>query len=111
MNYNRWDIVLVSFPFTDLTTTKKRPALIISNENLKYTDDYIIAFITSNIYTYNKQTDIIIKNWEQSGLPIQSLIRIKFATINKSLIIKTIGELSESDKINFIELFKNHFNF
>ena len=49
MNYNRWDIILVPFPFTDLTTYKKRPALIISPEEYNTGQDLIIAFITSNL--------------------------------------------------------------
>lgn len=111
MKYKRWDIVLVSFPFTDLSTTKKRPALIISNDNLRYSEDIIIAFVTSNINTYNEDTDVLIEKWQESGLPKRSLIRIKFATVNSSIIVKTIGNLSENDKLNFIKLFIKHFDF
>ncbi len=44
-----WDIVLVPFPFTDLTTSKKRPALVVSPDSYNSGPDVIIAFITSQL--------------------------------------------------------------
>ena len=48
-NYNKWDIVLVPFPFINLTTNKKRPALIISPDKYNKNLDVVIAFITSKL--------------------------------------------------------------
>jgi mRNA interferase MazF len=48
--YNRGDVVLVSFPFTDLTATKQRPALILSRfPESAARDDVLVAAITSQI--------------------------------------------------------------
>lgn len=47
MNYEKWEIILVPFPFTDLSTTKKRPALIISPNDSDGRSDAVIALITS----------------------------------------------------------------
>ncbi len=111
MNYKRWEIVLVNFPFTDFTSTKKRPALVISNNDLRYSDDLVIAFITSNIFSFDDKTDIFIDDWKDAGLPKNSLIRIKLATINKNIINKSLGTLSSNDKTKFISLFNLHFDF
>ena len=48
--YKRGDVVLVAFPFTDLSTTKMRPAIVISSEkfNRKF-NDIVVAAITSQI--------------------------------------------------------------
>jgi mRNA interferase MazF len=62
IHYKQWDIVLVPFPFTDLSTTKKRPGLIISPNEYNKSNDIIIAFITSNLLSESKYGDFIIKN-------------------------------------------------
>jgi len=49
MNYEKWDIILVPFPFTDLTISKKRPALIVSPNVYNEKLDVVIAFITSKL--------------------------------------------------------------
>jgi len=47
--YERWDIILVPFPFTDLQSIKKRPSLIVSPDEYNRGSDVMIAFITSNL--------------------------------------------------------------
>lgn len=98
MNCNTWDIVLVPFPFTNLRTTKKRPALIISPDGYNEGPDVIILFITSNVQSFGRTGDTIIKKWAESGLPKPSMIRMKFATLERSMIIKKIGTLDKTDR-------------
>ena len=109
MNYKKWEIVLVPFPFTDLTTTKKRPALIISPNEYNDKFDVIIAFITSKLDLEYRIGDYNIQEWEKSNLPKPSMLRMKFATIDKSIIIKRFGILSENDVKEFTKLLINFF--
>ena len=98
MSCDTWDIILVPFPFTNLRTLKKRPALVISPEIYNSGGDRVILFITSNIHTHAKSGDYFIENWKESGLPKPSMTRMKFATISESIIIKKIGTLDNNDR-------------
>ena len=87
------DIVVVKFPFTDGSEFKRRPALIISNDLVNKTEDYLIVQITSK-YT----NDDLSVNIEDSDclkpLQLDSYIRIhKIFTIHKSLILSKITEV------------------
>ncbi|MCX8111037.1 MAG: type II toxin-antitoxin system PemK/MazF family toxin [Syntrophorhabdaceae bacterium] len=62
IDYKKWDIVLVPFPFTDLTTIKKRPALIISPDEYNKKLDVVIVFITSNLDVEYRMGDLRFKN-------------------------------------------------
>jgi len=106
---NKWDIILVNFPFTDLSSNKKRPSLIISPNEYNVSDDLIITFITSNIPSELKAFDFLINNWKDSGLLKPSLIRMKFATISKTIVHKKLGKLSDSDVQKFKSFFLNFF--
>lgn len=110
-SYNTWDIVLVPFPFTNLRTTKRRPALIISPDKYNMGPDIVILFITSNVSTFGRTGDHIIKKWKESGLPKPSMTRMKFATIEQSIIIKKIGNLHKSDRDTINKKFVNFFDF
>ena len=101
MTYEKWDIVLVPFPFTDLSAAKKRPALIISPNNYNEYQDVIIAFVTSKLNIQHRIGDYKIREWKESNLPKPSMIRMKFATIDKSIIIKTLGRLHKNDSKKF----------
>ncbi len=107
--YKKWDIILVPFPFTDLKTSKKRPALIISPDEYNEKLDVIIAFITSKLDLEYRIGDYKIQDWKKSNLPKPSMIRMKFATIDKSIIVKKIGKLRDKDKNEFKKLLTDFF--
>lgn len=107
--YKKWDIVLVPFPFTDLSATKKRPALVVSPDAYNIGLDIIIAFITSNLKVDSKIGDYQIQNWEQANLPKPSLIRMKLATIDKTIIVKQLGQLPQLDIDHFMQNLSNFF--
>jgi len=88
-------IVLVPFPFTDLTIAKLRPALVIHESER----DVVIAFISSNI-SEPSETDVLIKrehpSFKKTGLKVDSVIKLsKVATVLKDLIVGELGEVDE----------------
>jgi mRNA interferase MazF len=56
-NYKKWEIVLVPFPFTDLSSAKRRPALIVSPDSYNTGKDVVIAYITSQINSSSRLGD------------------------------------------------------
>lgn len=107
--YSKWDIVLVPFPFTDLSSTKKRPALVISPDQYNVFDDVVIAFITSHIQSKDRYGDYLIDQWKPAGLPLPSKFRMKFATVSKDIIIKKIGHIEGQDQKNISRLLLDFF--
>ena len=89
-------IVLVPFPFTDLTAAKLRPALVIYEGE----EDVVVAFISSKVPPEPTEVDVLVTRkdtgFEKSGLKADSLIKLdKIATILKDLVVGELGELSE----------------
>jgi hypothetical protein len=71
--YKRGDIVLVPFPFSDQTTTKKRPAVVISSSRYNaVSQDIIIMAVTSQTEKSFDIGECLIKNLER-GRPSQTL--------------------------------------
>ncbi len=86
------DIVLIPFPFTDLTSKKRRPALVLLSGDL----DVVLAFITTKLF-YEEKSSIVIESSDKTGLKKQSLIRIdKLITLDKELVIGKLGKITDS---------------
>jgi mRNA interferase MazF len=94
--YHKGDVVLISFPFTDLTSMKTRPAVVISvNEYLKETGDYTVDMITSVRQT--TPYDYELKDWKSARLLVPSWVRAKFVTLDPALVRYQPGKLSKQD--------------
>jgi mRNA interferase MazF len=81
------DIILISFPFTDLTGNKNRPAFVLVDREL----DVTVAFISTQL-KWQEATDVLLKPTEENGLKKESLLRLsKLGTIDKDLAIGKLG--------------------
>ncbi len=74
--YTQGDIVLIPFPFTNLSQTKRRPALIISNNKVNETGDYLLVQITSRVKSDSLSEEIKDNDYTESRLPATSYVRI-----------------------------------
>ncbi|MBT4288310.1 MAG: type II toxin-antitoxin system PemK/MazF family toxin [Deltaproteobacteria bacterium] len=99
MIYEPFDVVVVPFPFTDSSKTKRRPALVLSQktEFTNKVDHSVLAMITSQ-KNDPWPLDVTIKNKIQSGLTASSVVRMKIFTLDNRFILRKIGHLSKSDQ-------------
>ena len=100
--YNQKDIVLIPFPYSDLTGSKQRPALIISNEKLNKSEDRICCLITSSEPTEGIQ--ITNNDYLEGKLPFKSWIKpYRIFTISSKIIKKKICTLNDDFHKNIIQ--------
>ncbi len=97
--YGFGDIVLVPFPFTDQSGAKKRPAVIVSSTAYNQARrDVVIMAVTSQIKPSGAFGEVIIQDWQAASLLKPSAIKPVFATIEQTLILKRLGQLSTRDQ-------------
>ena len=98
-DYSFGEIVLVPFPFTDQSTTKKRPAVIVSSEPYnRQRPDIIIMAITSQAGSSDHFGEVNVIYWKQAGLLKPSIAKPIFTTVEKGLILKKLGSMGEKDQ-------------
>jgi len=112
--YKAGDVVLIPFPFTDLTTFKQRPAVILSSGRFNRSgSDVVIVAITSHPESSRVRHTYRLTMAEQkaAGLPKPSIIKLgKIVTLDQRLIRKRIGTLSRETVKRIIEEFQKVFS-
>ena len=99
-------IVLVPFPFTDLSGQKLRPALVISK--IQNGDDVVLVFISSKKTNSDNRFDVEIRPDTKNGLKVKSFIKCsKIATLDKKVIIGDLGKLDEKKTLEVDRKIKN----
>ncbi len=97
--FKRGKVILVPFPFTDLSSQKVRPALILSPDTV-HSHDVIVAFISSVIPAHPIPTTVVLsdtdRSFQQTGLKTASVIRCdKIATLDKRIVLGELGTLPQ----------------
>lgn len=106
--YKFADIVLVPFPFTDQSTTRKRPAVIISSgEYNNGRPDCIIMAITSRLHQVNKLGEEILVDWQGAGLLKPSVFKPILTTVENTLILRKLGHLQSDDQCTLETIIQN----
>ncbi len=94
------DVVVLPFPFSDLTKSKKRPALIVADLD---GDDVILCQITSQARADRYSAIITNSDFNKGNLDLTSVVRPnRLFTADKSIILYKVGILNDS-KIKEVE--------
>jgi mRNA interferase MazF len=102
------DIILVPFLFTDQSASKKRPAVVVSSSAYNsQRPDVVIMAVTSQKRSTAHYGDVTIQHWQKAGLLNPSVIKPVFATIEKRLVLRTLGILSETDQSSLIHAIRS----
>lgn len=99
MTYKLFDVVVVPFPFTDISSSKRRPAVILSDEEEFNTPvgHSAMAMITTASHS-SWALDAAIIDLPTSGLTTPSIVRMKLFTLDHVLVLKHIGRLGSGDQ-------------
>lgn len=93
------DVVLVPFPFTNQSTTKQRPAVVVSsNTYANARPDVVLMAITSQMRSPLAFAETLLTDWQAANLLKASVVKPLLATLEQSLIIRQLGSLSSRDQ-------------
>ena len=91
MSCSRNDVVLLPIPFTDLSSTKVRPAIVIGHGS--HLGDLFVVPVTSQIHN----ADFALTSWQAAGLNVPSGMKAQIATVEDVLVRKVVGRLAAAD--------------
>jgi mRNA interferase MazF len=96
--FEAFDVVVVPFPFTDKTTTRRRPALVISPAAFNAAHDHaVFAMITAARHSdWPSDTQLIA--WREAGLVAPCRVRLKLFTLPSDRVISRLGALGDADR-------------
>lgn len=98
MAFQRGEIVLVPFPYTNLSATKTRPAVVVSSAAYHTVrSEVLLAYVSSQIAKAVAPIDYVLLDWQQAGLPKASFVRPKVAAVEPTLVVYQVGQLSLRD--------------
>lgn len=89
------DVVLVPFPYTDLSAAKQRPALVLSNAGFNAGPDVIVCAMTSNVADSAHSVLVGPQDLESGALKVASRVKVaKVVTLERSVVRKRFGRLN-----------------
>ncbi len=93
-SYSRHEVVLVRYPFTDLSGTKVRPAAVVHAPHPS--QDLILVPMTSQTGAL-LQGEFVLGDWSTAGLHVPTAVKRGMVTVHPRLVVKSVGKLSDQD--------------
>lgn len=93
-SYSKHDVILVRYPFSDLSSSKVRPAVVVSASHPS--QDIMITPLTSQTSSL-LEGEFVLSEWGEAGLNVATAVKRGIYTIHESLVIKVIGQLVDID--------------
>lgn len=98
MTFDCFDVVIVPFPFTERTSGKRRPAVILSSIGFSAETGHVVAAMVTSARQSSWPTDVNVSDLDQAGLSNKCVVRFKLFTLDASLVIRKAGQLCDTDK-------------
>ena len=93
-NYSKNNIILVQYPFSDLSSSKVRSAVVVSAPHVS--QDILITPLTSKTGAL-LEGEFVLSEWSAAGLNVPTAVKRGLYTVHKNLIVKVIGKLADAD--------------
>ncbi len=96
--YEFGDVVLVAFPFTDQSGSKKRPAVVVSSQLFhRSRADLLLMAVTGHLGS-RRPGDLEVREWQTAGLLKPSLVKPIVTTLEQRLVLKKLGRFAAPDR-------------
>lgn len=96
--YPTFSLVRVPFPFTDRTTQKRRPALVVSAPHFQINSGHVVLAMVTSATNSSWPLDWAIQELGGTGLPKPCVVRLKLFSLDQRLILNDLGALANSDR-------------
>lgn len=93
-SYSKNEVILVKYPFSDLSGAKVRPAVIVNADHSS--QDVLIVPLTSKTSVL-LAGEFVLADWKAAGLNVESAVKRGIYTVQQNLVVKIIGKLSTAD--------------
>ena len=93
-SYSKHDVILVRYPFSDLSSSKVRPAVVVNTSHPS--QDIITTPLTSKTGSLLRG-EFVLSGWAAAGLNVATAVKRGAYTMHERLVIKAIGQLVDAD--------------
>jgi len=93
-SYSKHDVVLVQYPFSDLSSAKIRPAVVVNAPHSS--QDIMIVPLTSKTQSL-LAGEFVLSDWAAAGLNVSTAVKRGVYTLHQTLVLKTVGQLKPTD--------------
>jgi mRNA interferase MazF len=93
-SFSKNEVILVRYPFSDLTATKIRPAVIVGV--FDHSPDVLIVPLTSKTSRL-ASGEFALPDWRAAGLNVPTVVKRGIYTVHARLILKSVGKLVAAD--------------
>jgi len=101
------EIVIVSFPYTNMLEEKARPAVVVAVTNDLY-EDVVVCMISSIVPPSINSQQVLLIPSSTNNLRAESVIKVaRISTLERGKVVATIGKLDESEMHQFVQAFKD----
>ena len=96
VSFSRNDIILVRYPFSDMSGAKVRPAVVVSAPHPS--EDVFVLALTSRTASL-LGGEFLLADWAQAGLNVPTAVKRGLYTVHQGLIVRSVGRLSDRDAV------------
>ena len=96
VNIHKGDVVVIPFPFSDLSNAKKRPAVVIARPS---GNDILLAQITSQKKNHPESVKLTAQSFTKGKLPVTSYVKVhRLFSADTAIILQKAGTLKKEVK-------------
>ncbi len=93
-SFSKNEIILIRYPFSDLTNFKIRPAVVVNAPHVS--KDLFIVALTSKTQSI-LSGEFVLSEWQNAGLNVPTAVKRGVFTIHEKLVLKVVGKMAYSD--------------